>query len=81
MVVPCAMRECCAGVPCAGHAAGALEAPPPDSAAAAVARFEPRAAALLLEEEVREAVIGTAGAALGALPSRPPADRLQDTAA
>lgn len=32
-----------------------------------MARFEPRAAALLLEEEIREAVIGTAGAALGAL--------------
>ncbi len=46
---------------------GALEAAGPGSAAAAVARFEPRAAALLLEEEIREAVIGTAGAALGAL--------------
>lgn len=53
-------------MPCAGHAAGTLETLAPDSAAAAVARFEPRAAALLLEEEVREAVIGTAGAALGA---------------
>lgn len=60
------MRECCASGPCAHPAAGGLEALAPDSAAAAVARFEPRAAALLLEEEVREAVIGTAGAALGA---------------
>ncbi len=51
-------------------APGALAAAPPDSAAAAVALFEPRAAALLLEEEVREAVIGTAGAAFGAGPGR-----------
>ena len=54
------------GGSCNDYAAGGLEAVAPSSAAAAVARFEPRAAALLLEEEIREAVIGTAGAALGA---------------
>lgn len=39
--------------------------PKEETAVALVAQFEPRAAALVLEEEVREAVIGTAGAAVG----------------
>ncbi|KAK9804945.1 hypothetical protein WJX73_001658 [Symbiochloris irregularis] len=37
-----------------------------DTAAAAVAQFEPKAAASLLEEEIREAVVGTVGSAAGA---------------
>ena len=36
-----------------------------DTAAAAVAKFEPKAAAGLLEEEIREAVVGSVGSAVG----------------
>ena len=39
-----------------------------DSAVAALMAFEPRAAALVLEEEVREALIGSLSAAVGARP-------------
>lgn len=37
------------------------------SAALVLAQFDPKSASILLEEEIREAVIGTAGTALGRL--------------
>ena len=40
-----------------------------ETAAAAVARFEPNAAAALLEEEIREAIVGTVGSAVGMAPT------------
>lgn len=39
---------------------------PADAALAAVAALDPKTAEVLLEEEVREAVLGTAGTAAGA---------------
>lgn len=43
-----------------------------ETAAAAVAKFEPKAAAALLEEEIREAVVGTVGTAVGMASASPP---------
>lgn len=58
-----------AGAEGAQAAGGAPEpVPKEETAVALVTQFEPRAAALVLEEEVREAVIGTAGAAVGTSP-------------
>ena len=39
----------------------------PDASVAAVAAFDPKKTEVLLEEEVREAVLGTAGTAAGEL--------------
>ena len=44
-----------------------LVAGTPETALAVVGAFQPNAGALVLEEEIREAVIGTAGTALGGI--------------
>ncbi|KAK9868744.1 hypothetical protein WJX84_002774 [Apatococcus fuscideae] len=45
---------------------GMMQSSAPTSALALVKEFDPKAASLLLEEEVREAVVGTVGTAVGA---------------